>query len=512
MLFTESKFMSCDVNSSARLPLLESLREKTASPLIQEMRRRCYEIAFGAEEGASGKERLRQLEHAIAEMSELDKGSPYVQGDLFCFEDHVLFLIFKNSAHNDDAAGIQAGIIYTRQTAQPLRRLDAFCQEVQERVICASLSKQTEAPAGWRRSKTSRTTAFERFLAKQDIDFLFTAARRETAPQRVRAAELLDDDYTREFLRRTREAHLEGCPTKLLKGEVSGESGFSIDRLSEAGLVLREVLISCRTTGHALFRLPSADALAVITVSNAKCSECGALVADERVEDVIAPTELAAALLQDAAWLINRIYTILRRLGVPATEIAIAPVTNLGEAHMMINICGEAFLFVLRDGDLTPALARRAIDAEMEAGVARLVVVATGRVRDEARLFLSEHAARRARGGTDIEVMIIEGVNAVASELRRALERFSRDLIAEELCALDANLGFSASRLVMARFEMLQTNLTTNADYVPPPPATTSPHSSTRGEVKLLLPPLDHESPDARSSSVNERRDLSLSM
>lgn len=513
MLFIESKFTDCDLDGAARGALLESLQESVAEGLIQHMRRRCYEMALGKEEGAGEKdERLKHLERTIAELSERDKRTSYVQGDLFCADDHVLFLMFRGGA--DERAEIQAGIIYTAETLRPLMKLDDFCRKLRERIIITTKAKEGGNSVMWRRgnsSDRSATPAFERFLAKQDVDFLYTSARRETAAQRGRAAELLEDSYTREFLRRTREAHLEGCATKLLKGETSGDSTFSVGRLSEAGLVLREVLVSCRTTGHALFRLPSADALAIITVSKAKCSECGALVADERVEDVIAPTELAAALLQDASWLVNRIYTIIRRLGVPATEIAIAPVTGHGEAHIMVNLCNEPFLFVLRDGDLTPALARRAIDAEMEMGVSRLVIVTTGRVREEARLFLSEHAERRTRGGTDIEVMIIEGVETVASELGRALERFSHHLIAEQLCRLDANLGFSASRLVMARFDLLRTAAATNVEYVVPADIVTAvTHTPNKGSIKYLPPALDHNQPDV--TTIDNGRDLSFSL
>ena len=82
---------------------------------------------------------------------------------------------------------------------------------------------------------------------------------------------------------------MEGYASKLLTGDVSPADDFSISRLEDAGLVEREVQVSCRKTGHALFRLPTANALAVVTVSDATCSECGSPVADEKVEEVIAP-------------------------------------------------------------------------------------------------------------------------------------------------------------------------------------------------------------------------------
>jgi hypothetical protein len=80
------------------------------------------------------------------------------------------------------------------------------------------------------------------------------------------------------------------------------------------------------------------------------------------VEEVISPTSLAASLLEDGSWLIGRLHNILREMGISESEIAVGPSEGEGYGQMMANICGESFLLVARDGELTPAFARWAID------------------------------------------------------------------------------------------------------------------------------------------------------
>ena len=80
-----------------------------------------------------------------------------------------------------------------------------------------------------------------------------------------------------------------------------------------------------------------------MTVSDATCSECGSPVADEKVEEVIAPQVLAESLLEDGSWLISRLHHILREMGIAESEIAVGPAEGEGYGQMMSNICGESF-------------------------------------------------------------------------------------------------------------------------------------------------------------------------
>ncbi|MCA1613268.1 MAG: hypothetical protein LC800_03735, partial [Acidobacteria bacterium] len=227
-----------------------------------------------------------------------------------------------------------------------------------------------------------------------------------------------------------------------------------VERMFDAGLLEREVRVSCRQSGHALFDLPSPDSLAAITISKAKCSLCAAPVADEVVEETINPTWLAVSLLEDGGWLSNRVYKIVRSLGVPDSEIASGPPSPHGESYMAADVCGNSFLFVTRDGDLTPTFSRRVAETVAATETTHLVVVVTGSSEDEGRLRLYEFAWRRARGGQDLNITLVEGLDRARAEIERAFERALRHELSRRLSTLDAALGFGASTFVLDWFKL----------------------------------------------------------
>ncbi|MGI8898736.1 MAG: hypothetical protein ACR2IB_10120 [Pyrinomonadaceae bacterium] len=451
MLFIESKTLGLKLDGSGRIRLLEELWEKNLVPLIRSARFNLFDHVL------LGQERIDELETAIALSAESENREAYVRGDLFCLSDHVFFIVFDEN--QGEAPVIRAGLVYETRTTEPYRKLDAFCREVRELVLPHSDSSTVateEYPPQWQHGKPRVPEGFKRFIAKQDTDSLYTSLRKETMGERIRAASLLEDASARVFLRRAKEAHVEGYAAKLLSGDAVGSYESSIGRLEDAGLVGREVQISCRKTGHALFRLPTAHALAVVTVSDATCSECGCAVADEKVEEVVAPTRLASSLLEDGSWLISRLHYLLREQGVPESEIAVGPSNGDGYGQMMANICGESFLLMARDGDLTPAFARWAIDQELETEAAHLVVVATGRVHNQAGVLLHNHARRRVQAGHDFEMVLADEAAVAGRELRLAFERVSQRILAEQLCDLDSSIGLSISRLIITKFKLLQ--------------------------------------------------------
>src|SRR6185369_13873868 len=393
MLFLESKLMNHTIDAAGRVSLLQQLQERDFAPLFRSHRLRCFEDVLLEHD------HVGEMEAALASSTESTIGEPFVRGDLFCFQDYILFLVFEDE---DDA--LRAGIVYEANTAEPFRKLDSFCHEVRDLLV--------NPVAGWQTTTPAMPQGFRTFVERQDADLLYTAMRKETMSKRILAASKHEDESARIFLRTARNAHEEGYAAKLLTGNTESQQ-VPIQRLEDAGLVEREVQISCRKTGHALFRLPNPHALAVVTVSDATCSECGAAVADENVEEVIAPTQLASSLLEDGSWLVSRLHYSLREMGVPEREIAVGPSEGTGYGQMMANICGEPFLIVTRDGDLTPAFARWTIDHEIDTEASHLVIVATGRIHKEAGVLLQNHSRRRVSGGQDFE-MIIAGDAATA--------------------------------------------------------------------------------------------------
>lgn len=462
MLFIESKTLSFKLDRSERIRLLEGLRDKNLIPLIRSARLNLFNSVL------LGPERIDEMESAIAISAESENQEAFVRGDLFCLHDHVFFIVFDEN--QGESPVIRAGLVYEPRTTEPYRKLEAFCRVLREVVLnldgsSTTESKNAESPSHWQHGKPRVPDGFKRFIAKQDTDSLNTSFRKETMGKRVRAASLLEDASARSFLRRAKEAHAEGYAAKLLTGNAPESYESSIETLEDAGLVGREVQISCRKTGHALFRLPTAHALAVVTVSDATCSECGSAVADEKVEEVLAPTLLASSLLEDGSWLISRLHYLLREQGVPDSEIAVGPSNGDGYGQMMANICGEPFLLMARDGDLTPAFARWAIDQELETEASHLVVVATGKIHNQAGVLLRNHARRRVQAGQDFELVLADEAAVAGKELQLAFARVSQRILAEQLCDLDSSIGMSVSRLVITKFTLFSSTTDENASH-----------------------------------------------
>lgn len=453
MLFVESRTADFNVEKRLRTPVLEALRQRGHVPLIRSARLHFFEQA------AAGAEHAHELERALEERASAEGEEPYVRGDVFCFDDFVHYLIFGDGLGG--GTGLRAGIVYDAETVAPAERLEAFCRNVGEAYEEAARASEGSAKGSeaaqrfeWQARESQAPGAFRHGGVEDPSDA--TPQRAAVTPERVRGVEILEDAAARGFLQRLGEAHADGRAAEFVAGGRGPEQESVVLRLAGAGLVRREVQISCRKDGRSIFRLPSTEALAIVTASNAVCSECGSAVADERAEELVTPTPLASSLLKDGAWLVSSLRAILAGLGVPEGQTAPSPAQAEGEAQLVAHVSGEPFLFVLRDGDFTAAHARRAVDAEAETQVTHMVVVAAGRVHDEARARLREHARRRSRAGSETEVVFVEGLDTAADELRPLVERVAQDALTRELYELDADAGFDVGYALAARFRLAQ--------------------------------------------------------
>ena len=454
MLFIQSSELALRLTEPERLRLLDALAPRGFDPLIRSARRRLFQLLTqgvdGPPEGAAA-----ELERECAAEREAKGGAAYTPGDLFCVGDCVLFLVFGAGAEE----GVRAGVVYGAAAAAPVAKLDRFC-----RVVCEALgglraggrgaADGTPAePQQWRARSGRPSQGLARFIAVQPADYVRAAAVRRGARDLTRASELMEHDSVRSFLRRVQEMRREGfSPRRLLK-EAGALGDVSVERMLEAGLLEREVRVSCRESGHALFDLPSPDSLAAITISKAKCSQCAAPVADEVIEETLSPTRLAVSLLEDGGWLNSRVYQLIRSLGIPESEIASGPPSPHGESCLAVEICGDSFLFVARDGELTPAVSRRVAGLVEETEATHLVVVTTAPAEGEGRLRLYEFAWRRARAGRDLGMTIIEGLDGARPQIERAFSGAAQRELTRNLFPLDAALGYSASNFVLSWFK-----------------------------------------------------------
>jgi hypothetical protein len=459
MLFIQSNNLAVSPDEGECLRLLDALASRGHTPLVRASRRRRFELLVGGGiDGAAVESAAAELERrCAARPASQGGGGAYTPGDLFCASDCVFFVVFGESA----GEGLSAGVVYSIETAEPLLKLDRFCRDVREGLIRIEKRSEGEAETEeprelpcWKARAGQSSQGLARFIAIQPTDFAVAARCRGGAREFLRASELMEAPAVRLFLRRVQEMRREGYTPRRLLAEAVALGDVSVEKMLGAGLLEREVRVSCRKSGHALFDLPTPDSLAAITLSKAKCSLCAAPVADEVVEETINPTWLAVTLLEDGTWLNNRVYKIIRSLGVPDSEIATGPASPHGESYIAAEVCGNSFLFATRDGDLTPAFARRVVETVAETEAAHLVAVTTGAVEDEGRLRLYEFAWRRARDGRDLDITLVEGLASAHPEIERAFGRAVHRELARRLFPLDAPLGFSASNFVLDWFKL----------------------------------------------------------
>ncbi len=457
MLFIQSNNLAFSLTAAERLRLLDALGAQELTPLIQSLRRRSFALlAVELGNAALIEAATAEFERQAIAGHTAQSGGAYSPGELFCTDDCILFLVFGASA----VEGMSAGVVYNMGTAEPLLKLEHFCRNVRAALSEIGKNEAGATPVGatavpsWQARARAPAQGLARFIANQPTDFAVAAKCRSSAREITRAAELLAEPAVRLFLRRVQEMRREGYSPRRMFAEANGLAGISVRQMLEAGLLEREVRVSCRQSGHALFDLPTSDSLAAITISKAKCSLCAAPIADEVIEETINPTRLAVTLLTDGHWLLNRVYKIVRALGVPDSEIATGPVSAHGESYLAADVCGNSFLFVTKDGDLTPAFSRRITETVAETEATHLVIISTGTVEDEGRLRLYEFTWRRTRDGQDLDTTLVEGLSRAPAEIARALERAVHRELARQLCTLDAALGLNASNFVLNWFRL----------------------------------------------------------
>ncbi|HYO62969.1 MAG TPA: hypothetical protein VER08_04860 [Pyrinomonadaceae bacterium] len=466
MLFIQSRSLALTLDRTGRLRLLDALAARGLRPLVRSTRRRLFQLlAPRTNDAARLASDADELERECAAQEGADGRGVYTPGELFCAEDGVLALVFG-------AGLLRASVVYNLDTAEPLTRLERFCRDVRESLSeirpdesgdAEEGSRQAGAAGGetpadapeWETPDGGLSQGLARFIAVQPAEFVRAAAALRGGRELARASELMEEQKVRAFLRRVQEMRREGYTPRRLFKEAGGlPAGLSVETMAEAGLLEREVRVSCRKSGHALFDLPSPDSLAAVTLSRAKCSLCAAPVADEVVEETFNPTRLALALLEGGGWLTNRVYKIIRSLGVPESCIANGPVSTQGESNLAVEVCGNSFLFVTRDGDLTPAFCRRVVETVEETDATHLVVVVTGSIEDEGRLRLYEFVWRRARDGRDLNTTLVEGLTSAREQVERAFATAVRRQLSRDLHTLDDALGFSAANFVLDWFRL----------------------------------------------------------
>ena len=165
MLFLDNKVLNHSVDASGRSRLLRELQEQDLNPLIRSLRTQCFTDLL------RGSERIGEMEEVIARWAESNTDEPFVQGDVFPFEDYLLYLVFDDD--DSDDAFVSAGIVYETNTLEPFRKLDSFCHLVRSLLMSADQAQNREhidAFPNWHSGNRTMPQGFRTFIEKQDAE------------------------------------------------------------------------------------------------------------------------------------------------------------------------------------------------------------------------------------------------------------------------------------------------------------------------------------------------------
>ena len=183
-----------------------------------------------------------------------------------------------------------------------------------------------------------------------------------------------------------------------------------------------------------------------------KCA-CGRPLNEERVDQVIMPTDRATALNDKGRWMIALATAILPKLGISREQVIIE--SSPQGTDIVLDLSGDLVLVVLKDREfnLADAYAFNAKVSRIKAAEG-VIVSNEGLSGDAKKLVQEEMGPQRARITDPFRVSFVEGgVQGLEHELGRVVERRRRQYFLRALGDLATIQGLNIGQLALAKVE-----------------------------------------------------------
>lgn len=215
-------------------------------------------------------------------------------------------------------------------------------------------------------------------------------------PEEEAGAKALCDQFTRTILREICQAR--GTQAKTLnvgRPKEEARTAAALGTLTTLGLVVKEILISCRKTSAPLLRVASTRAFESGELARARCHNCQSPLSDESRSEVYVASELGESLNRSSHWLTVWTTVCLANEGIPNTAVRWSVSESGEEVDLVAAVFDESWIFELKDrefgaGDAHPFSYRRA-----RYSPDRAYVVTPAKVSDEAKRIFREIASDR---------------------------------------------------------------------------------------------------------------------
>src|SRR5436853_349959 len=231
------------------------------------------------------------------------------------------------------------------------------------------------------------------------------------------------------------------------KPAVAGRLG----ELRTLGLIQSEYVIVCSRTGNAVLRTDDPNKLQKMAPDWMKCA-CGRPLNEERVDQVIVPTDRATALNDKGRWMTTLATAILPKLGISREQVIID--ASPQGTDIVLDLSGDLVLVVLKDHEfnLADAYAFNAKVSRIKAAEG-VIVSNEGLSGDAKKLVQEELGPQRARITDPVRITFVEGVQAFEHELGRVVERRRRQYFLRALGDLATIQGLNIGQLALAKVD-----------------------------------------------------------
>jgi hypothetical protein len=217
--------------------------------------------------------------------------------------------------------------------------LKALCQPV-----ALALNAKPESDETWT-SLSWTNPGFDELLA---LSATFEPA--SFSPDQIAAAKTLKDTNLWKLA-----ASVKASGGMLVKAfqKQFGSTEQDLSMLQTAGLVQKEHVVICKRTSGLVNRVPSRELLERLDEQGVRCGSCGRSLTDERLDELIAPTELGKQLLDHGRWMAALLIEELDRLGIPRDKVLLEFRESSEEVDAFIDIDGSLVMIELKDKEFS---------------------------------------------------------------------------------------------------------------------------------------------------------------
>jgi hypothetical protein len=235
-------------------------------------------------------------------------------------------------------------------------------------------------------------------------------------------------------------------------GEAQGAAvAGRLGELRSLGLIQSEYVIVCSRTGNAVLRTDDPNKLSKMAPDWMKCA-CGRALNEERVDQVIMPTERSAELNDKSKWMTTLALSALPRIGISRDSVIVEGTPT--STDIVLDLSGDLVLVVLKDREfnLSDAYAFNAKISRIKASEG-VIVANEGMSGDARKMVQEELGPQRARISDPFRVTYVEGLQNIEHELGRVVERRRRQYFLRAIGDLATIQGLNIGQLALAKVE-----------------------------------------------------------